>query len=212
MPCCKKKDDGKPKPPRPEMIKITKLLKYSSGRDKLIASIGVLFSIIAGLLSPAFAIVMGNGISIFDPTSSEEEVREKVQWLIEVVAILSSAIWATSYAQYAFMQHAAEKLSYDLREKYLRALMNQEISFFEKQQVEALPSKISEYFSAISLGLGEKFAQIIFSIGTGFGGVFIAFYSGPVYALMCFAYAPIFIGIITFFGRNTKINQGMKLD
>jgi hypothetical protein len=34
----------------------------------------------------------------------------------------------------------AEKLSFDLRSRYLRALMNQETAFFEKQQVEALPS------------------------------------------------------------------------
>jgi hypothetical protein len=34
--------------------------------------------------------------------------------------------------------------------------MRQEIEFFERQQVEALPSQISEYFEAISSGVGEK--------------------------------------------------------
>jgi hypothetical protein len=40
----------------------------------------------------------------------------------------------------------AEKLSFDLRSRYLRALLNQETEFFEKQQVEALPSQIADHF------------------------------------------------------------------
>jgi hypothetical protein len=53
--------------------------------------------------------------------------------------------------------------------------MRQETEFFERQQVEALPSKISEYFSAIAVGLGEKFAQIIFCFGCFIGGLVISF-------------------------------------
>ena len=54
--------------------------------------------------------------------------------------------------------------------------MRQETEFFELQQVEALPSKISEYFSAISSGLGEKLAQLIYSAAMIVGGVAIAFW------------------------------------
>jgi len=42
------------------------------------------------------------------------------------------------------MQHVAEKISLDLRAKYLQALMKQEIAFFENQSVEQLPSQIGE--------------------------------------------------------------------
>jgi hypothetical protein len=35
--------------------------------------------------------------------------------------------------------------------------MKQEVKYFEKQQVEALPSTISEYFYHLSDGAGEKF-------------------------------------------------------
>ena len=54
------------------------------------------------------------------------------------------------------MQISAERLSFKLRARYLSNLMKQEIAFFEKQTIEALPSKISEYFTHIGDGSGEK--------------------------------------------------------
>ena len=38
--------------------------------------------------------------------------------------------------------------------------MKQEIAFFEKQSVEALPSKISENFFHIQEGSGERLSQL----------------------------------------------------
>ena len=56
------------------------------------------------------------------------------------------------------MQVQAEKLAFSLRSVYLGALMKQETAFFDTQQVEALPSQISEYFLHIADGSGEKVA------------------------------------------------------
>ena len=55
------------------------------------------------------------------------------------------------------LQISAERVSFKLRARYLASLMKQEISYFEKQQVEALPSQMAEYFVHISVGSGEKF-------------------------------------------------------
>jgi len=40
-----------------------------------------------------------------------------------MVAIIAAVLWTTAYVQYAFMQHAAERLAFDLRNKYLAALL-----------------------------------------------------------------------------------------
>ena len=66
-----------------------------------------------------------------------------------------------SYLGYALMQISAEKVSFRLRAKYLSGLLKQEIEFFERQQIEALPSKMSEYFNHISEGSGDKTGQLI---------------------------------------------------
>jgi hypothetical protein len=36
-----------------------------------------------------------------------------------MVAGIASVLWCCAYVQYSFMQHAAEKLAFDLRKKYL---------------------------------------------------------------------------------------------
>ena len=52
------------------------------------------------------------------------------------------------------MEISAERLSFKLRARYLASLMRQEVAYFEKQKIEALPSKIAEYFTHISDGSG----------------------------------------------------------
>jgi hypothetical protein len=39
------------------------------------------------------------------------------------IGIISAVLWITGYFQYAFLQHMAEKLSFNLRSMYLRALL-----------------------------------------------------------------------------------------
>ena len=77
--------------------------------------------------------------------------------LFSKICIVAICAWVFSYLYYSLFQTVAEIIAYDLRGKYLRALMKQEVSFFEQNQVEAMPSDIGLYFTAISLGIGESY-------------------------------------------------------
>lgn len=87
-------------------------------------------------------------------------------------------------------------------------LMKQEIAFFEKQQIEALPSKISEYFTHISDGSGEKTGQLISTVGASCSGIIIGLAISPYYALCLLAYLP-FATIIMQFFRKLIMNAVM---
>ena len=39
--------------------------------------------------------------------------------------------------------------------------MIQEVEYFERNNVEAMPSDIGQYFNTISQGVGESYAQVI---------------------------------------------------
>ena len=113
--------------------------------------------------------------------------------------------------QYALMQASAERVSFDLRTRYLSALLNQEVAFFEKQQIEALPSQIAEYFRAISEGVGEKTAQFVYAVSMFLGGLTIAFYYGPIFTFIMLAYLPIMVLLFAVFGRAVKSQMALKL-
>jgi hypothetical protein len=63
--------DQKPKEEKPEMIKLTQILKYSSPKQKLLVFFGILFSIGAGVAAPWAAIIMGKVIAIYNPKADE---------------------------------------------------------------------------------------------------------------------------------------------
>jgi hypothetical protein len=56
---------------------------------------------------------------------------------------------AAGYLYYAMWSHVAANITLDLRIRYVRKLLVQEIAFFEKQNIEELPSQIGETFAAI---------------------------------------------------------------
>jgi ABC-type multidrug transport system fused ATPase/permease subunit len=68
--------------------------------------------------------------------------------------------------------------------------MRQEVEFFEKQQVEALPSKMATYFTQIAEGSGEKTGQMLSTIGSTLSGVIIGLVMCPYYALCLLFYLP----------------------
>ena len=113
------------------------------------------------------------------------------------------------------MQHMAARISFDLRSKYLRSLLKQEVQYFEEQSVEALPAKLSQYFSEIGEGTGEKMGQVFYTSAIAISGTSIGLYYGPILALCCMAFYPI-IGVIIMIWvkmmKNTMKNRMMQTE
>ena len=127
-------------PPVNKMLPFHKLFTYAPCCDRTIVLFGFILAVAGGAVAPVMSLVFGKLIDIFDPRKTDAEVSAAFLILFWYILAISLILWIAGYFQYAFMQHMAEKLSFDLRSRYLRALMNQETAFFEKQQVEALPS------------------------------------------------------------------------
>ena len=167
-------------------------------------------SFLAGLLLPSIALVMGSVTGAFDP-SNGTSINEIMGRLLKNILGVSAVIWFFGYVQYAFMQQIAETIAIDLRGKYLRALLRQEVAFFEMNSVETMPTDIGQYFNQISLGIGEAFSQLVSASGIFIGGVSIAMYKGPIFTMVCLGYMPLIFFAVTVFGAISKRAQFMKL-
>ena len=110
---------------------------------------------------PMHSIILGRVIMMFDPEISPEASRELLLDFLWFIILAMVTIFVCIYLGYALMQISAERVSFRLRAKYLSGLLKQEVEFFERQQIEALPSKMSEYFTHISEGSGERTGQLI---------------------------------------------------
>ena len=82
--------------------------------------------------------------------------------------------------------------------------MRQETEFFEKQQIEALPAKISEQFVELPNAVGEKFSVTLVFLGMMISGLTLAFIATPNFAGIVCLYFPVFIFIIAVYGKFAK--------
>lgn len=103
-------------------------------------------------------------------------------------------------------------MSFDLRSRYLHAILHQEVAFFEKANVEQLPSQIGENFFVITESIGEKYSNIIFSVSSLVFGIAIAFYRGADFAGVCCAFIPIMLFIMAVFGGQVKRATVSKME
>lgn len=111
------------RPPAADRISFFKLFKYADCTQKALVYLGVLSAIIGGASAPSIALVFGEIVAIFDPNNSSEEVEEGIIKLFKLIGILSAVLWVFGYLQYACLQSAAERLSFDLRTLYLKQLL-----------------------------------------------------------------------------------------
>jgi hypothetical protein len=65
------------------------------------------------------------------------------------VSIVGGISWLFTYFFHGFWQHLAENISFDLRTRFLSAILTQEIGYLEETKVESLPSLVGEYFTTI---------------------------------------------------------------
>lgn len=107
----------------PQMVPLSKYFTYVRGKDRALMIIGTVSAIVAGCLLPAMAIIMGAILNSFGYNDNKDEVLESMRWVCLFTCIVGIGIWIFGYIYYAFWQHLAQNISFDLRSRYLRAVL-----------------------------------------------------------------------------------------
>lgn len=112
------------KPGKPEMVPFSHFFMYSTPGEKGLLYMGYVACVLAGLMIPSVSIFMGEITVSFDPDTTAKETLKAIRRLNIAMQIIGGAIWLFSYIFYAFWQHLAENVSFNLRERYIRKLMD----------------------------------------------------------------------------------------
>lgn len=94
--------------------------------------IGSLFAVASAAIITSLAVILGDITNTFDPFSSSDSVMTAMRTLMRNILIIGGAGAVAGYFHYAFWQHVAENITFDLRSRFLHKLLEQEIAFFEK--------------------------------------------------------------------------------
>lgn len=113
------------------MVPFSYFFRFLTPSDKALMILGSISSIVAGALVPSLSIILGNISSTFDPKNTPDEIKSSMKELAGIISLVGLGMWIFGYIYYAFWQHLAENVSFNLRSRYLKAILNQEIAYFE---------------------------------------------------------------------------------
>ncbi|CDW71198.1 abc transporter [Stylonychia lemnae] len=187
-----------------EEFKFKRFFQHLSRSDKILISIGSVAALVTGALVPIISILMGELADVFDPFKSVQDKKRLVKEISGYIALIAFVIWLTGYIYYSFWQHIGENIAFDLRVRYLNQILKQEVDYFEKLDIEQLPSQIGENFLVVQQSIGQKFASILFAISNLLSAIGVAFYRGPDLAAIYFSMFPLVFLLVKVLGSQVK--------
>ena len=115
-----------------------------------------------------------------------EGFRDKVKWL-GMIAAIGGICW---YIFCMIFIIIGAKISYELKWRYLKAVLSQDCAWYERQNIEELPTQINVNIAEVENAIGKTSGFIIYSFGALWAGVGIAFFIGGVLAWTYLAIIP----------------------
>ncbi|EGT35408.1 hypothetical protein CAEBREN_30832 [Caenorhabditis brenneri] len=195
-------------------VKLTNygLFSFTRGKDLALLVTGTIAAVVHGAGFPLLAIVLGGMTTVFlraqnsefvvglgnvnpsglEPISLEEFNAEVVKYCIYYL-ILGVLMFITSYIQIACFESYAENLVHKLRKEYLKAILRQQIQWFDKQQTGNLTARLTDDLERVREGLGDKFALLVQMFAAFLAGYGVGFFYSWSMTLVMMGFAPLIV-------------------
>ncbi|KAL4480240.1 hypothetical protein ABPG74_020756 [Tetrahymena malaccensis] len=175
------------------------LFRFASKLDIFLMVLGAVAAIINGVIQPLMSQIIGQTTNQFSSNQDKSYIIEnsKIQCFYMIGAGFISFI--CSWIQMACWMISGERQAIECRKQYFKAIIRQEIGWFDMQNPNELTSKISQDCFFIQGAIGEKVPTFLMSIFTGLGGLGVGYYNGWQMSLVATAAVPsIIIGGLIF--------------
>ena len=176
----------------PQPATLRQMYRYVSGKYIILGIIGIINAFIAGATNPARLVIIRDTFNEVETNNARDAIadgmREKNLWF----GILSGIGGITCYIFWFSFMIIGSKISYELKWRYLRAVLSQDWNWYDRQNIEELPTKINVNITEVENATGKTSGFIIYSIGAFVAGIGGAFFIGAVLAC-CYLIIPPFV-------------------
>ncbi|KAF4661336.1 (ABC) transporter [Perkinsus chesapeaki] len=180
------------------------LYSYSTRTDKVVLTIGVITAIINGAVPPGFAYFYGNflntaGQSMVDGVAGLMDAVTKVAWelcIVAAVAFVTSSIWNSAFT------YCSETIGAKVRIEYFRAIVGQDIAWFDVRTPAALPSRMTEDVMKVQDAIGYRAGLAIVNVSQFVFGYILGFFRGWQIALVMLSTMPLIMVSTALLGRD----------
>ncbi|XP_074317748.1 ABC transporter B family member 11-like [Silene latifolia] len=156
-----------------------KLFSFADSTDKALMIIGSIGAIGNGLTMPLMAVLLGNLVDVFGQNQNNKHIMLLVSEVSLKYIYLAIGAGVAAFLQVTCWMVTGERQAARIRNLYLKAILRQEIAFFDKQvNTGEVVARMSGDTIILQDAMGEKVGQFIQLISTFVSGFAIAFIRG----------------------------------
>lgn len=164
------------------------LYRFADTYDRVLVGVGIFLALVFGSTQPLMSFVFGSMINVFNETGEEFDkgITKYALYFVGLGAIGGISGWGQTYC----FQISSERQIRRLKEAYLKAVLRQEIAWFDTTIPGKLSSRINGDAVVIQEGISEKAGQFWQFLALFLSGFIIGFYQGWRLALVILAVVP----------------------
>lgn len=177
--------------PREKKISFFKLFRFVEKKDKIYMWIGTLAAMANGAALPIFALVFGGITTEFSEGSDSDDFLSTAGRYSIYFLIIGVGSFFLGYISFGCWMITGERQAIAFRKAYFKALIKQEIAFFDSLNPNEFASKIAQQCVDYQAGVGEKVSTFIYSTAMVISGFLIGYIKGWQLALVVSASIPV---------------------
>ena len=167
-----------------------RLYRFATTGDIVLIVLGSICAIINGAALPLMTVAFGDILQSFITYDYTEEGKEALKTSarnsVLFFTLIGVGAFVASYGQLCFWMIAGQRQATRMRHEYFRAILRQEIGWFDSNPTGALTSRIITDTTTVQEGISEKIGLMIQFLVTFIAGFVIAFVKGWRMALGTF--------------------------
>ncbi|KAK7291757.1 hypothetical protein RIF29_07146 [Crotalaria pallida] len=188
-----------------------KLFSFADSWDHLLMIVGTLSAVGNGISFPLMTIIIGDTIDAFGGNVSTNQVVHKVTKASLKFVYMGVGAFVAAFLQVSCWVITGERQAARIRRLYLKAILRQDISFFDKEtNTGEVVGRMSGDTVLIQDAMGEKVGKFIQYVACFLGGFIIAFIKGWLLSLVLLSSVPplIFGGYLMSFAFAKMASRG----
>ncbi|KAK7294489.1 hypothetical protein RJT34_17378 [Clitoria ternatea] len=182
-------EDARP----PKTVGLFSLFRYSTKLDWMLVFVGCLGALINGGSLPVYSYLFGDLVNkISGAEKDKKQMMKDVEKICLYMAGLAAIVAVGAYLQITCWRLVGERSAKRIRTEYLRAVLRQDISFFDTEiNTGDIMHGIASDVAQIQEVMGEKMAHFIHHIFTFICGYVVGFKRSWKVSLVVFSVTPL---------------------
>lgn len=195
-----KKGKAPADPNKPKPVTAGALFRYATPNEKLLNLLGIVCAAASGAAQPIMTILFGNLATAFlgmnENTTVEDfmnrihQTERNINMDALYLVIIGICSWIVIYVYMAIWVYTGEVITMRIRENYLRAILRQDIAYFDNLGAGEITTRIQSDIQLIQDGISDKIPLMIALISTFITGFLVAYIRNWRLALVMTAILP----------------------